>query len=157
MRRGRPLRRTASGFRVVHAPCFPPPCRAQQKYARNPSANREARLDGLRVRSSSTSSTHGSTWHSAGLVGQLRSSISLTRMTALNESGLYAELRQFDRQRPRLAPARRLGLASSQARLEEIRRQAAWAKTFGLPMEIVSAHEAQERLPADEHPRTIRN
>ena len=31
--------------------------------------------------------------------------------------------------------------------LEEIRRQAAWAKTFGLPMEIVSADEAQALFP----------
>src|SRR5439155_11975001 len=38
-------------------------------------------------------------------------------------------------------------LASSQPRLEEIRRQAAWAKTFGLPMEIVSPQEAQDRFP----------
>src|SRR5206468_11869703 len=40
-----------------------------------------------------------------------------------------------------------LRLASSQPRLEEIRRQAAWAKTFGLPMEIVSAEEAQALFP----------
>src|SRR5229473_642743 len=33
------------------------------------------------------------------------------------------------------------------ARLEEIRRQASWAKTFGLPMEIVSAEEAQALFP----------
>src|SRR6266545_2515703 len=74
--------------------------------------------------------THGSTWHSAGLVGQLRSSISLTRMMQYSV-GLYGELR----------------LASSEARHEELRRQASWAKTFGLPMEIVSAREAQELFP----------
>ena len=33
------------------------------------------------------------------------------------------------------------------ARLEEIQRQAGWAKTFGLPLEIISAAEAQERFP----------
>src|SRR6201982_4306811 len=38
--------------------------------------------------------THGSTWHSAGLVGQLRSSISLTRMMQYSV-GLYAELEEL--------------------------------------------------------------
>src|SRR5204863_2403545 len=40
-----------------------------------------------------------------------------------------------------------LRLASSEPRHEELRRQASWAKTFGLPMEIVSAREAQELFP----------
>src|ERR671935_23299 len=35
--------------------------------------------------------THGSTWHSAGLVGQLRSTVSLTKMMQYSV-GLYAEL-----------------------------------------------------------------
>src|SRR5687767_10010789 len=40
-----------------------------------------------------------------------------------------------------------LRLASSEERMEELRRQAGWAKTFGLPLELVSADEAQERFP----------
>ena len=87
--------------------------------------------------------THGSTWHSAGLVGQLRSSISLTRMMQYSV-GLYAELKELTGNDPGWHQLGGLRLASSQPRLEEIRRQAAWAKTFGLPMEIVSAQEAQE-------------
>jgi glycine cleavage system aminomethyltransferase T/glycine/D-amino acid oxidase-like deaminating enzyme len=90
--------------------------------------------------------THGSTWHSAGLVGQLRSSISLTRMMQYSV-GLYAELKELTGNDPGWHQLGGLRLASSQPRLEEIRRQAAWAKTFGLPMEIVSAQEAQERFP----------
>ncbi|HZR97024.1 MAG TPA: FAD-dependent oxidoreductase [Gaiellaceae bacterium] len=90
--------------------------------------------------------THGSTWHSAGLVGQLRSSVSLTRMMQYSV-GLYAELRELTGNDPGWHQLGGLRLASSQPRLEEIRRQAAWAKTFGLPMEIVSAQEAQERFP----------
>jgi 4-methylaminobutanoate oxidase (formaldehyde-forming) len=31
--------------------------------------------------------------------------------------------------------------------MEELRRQAGWAKTFGLPMELVSAEEAKEKFP----------
>ena len=35
-----------------------------------------------------------------------------------------------------------LRLASAEERMEELRRQAGWAKTFGLPLELVSAAEA---------------
>src|SRR5690349_12774957 len=90
--------------------------------------------------------THGSTWHSAGLVGQLRSSLSLTRMMQYSV-GLYAELRELTGNDPGWHQLGGLRLASSQPRLEEIKRQASWAKTFGLPMEIVSAAEAQELFP----------
>jgi glycine cleavage system T protein len=90
--------------------------------------------------------THGSTWHSAGLVGQLRSSISLTRMMQYSV-GLYAELKELTGNDPGWHQLGGLRLASSQPRLEEIRRQAAWARTFGLPMEIVSAEEAQAMFP----------
>src|SRR6516225_716155 len=90
--------------------------------------------------------THGSTWHSAGLVGQLRSSISLTRMMQYSV-GLYAELKELTGNDPGWHQLGGLRLASSQPRLEEIRRQASWAKTFGLPMEIVSAEEAQALFP----------
>ena len=40
-----------------------------------------------------------------------------------------------------------LRLASSQERMEELARQAGWAKTFGLPLELVSAQEAQRMFP----------
>jgi 4-methylaminobutanoate oxidase (formaldehyde-forming) len=90
--------------------------------------------------------THGSTWHSAGLVGQLRSSLSLTRMMQYSV-GLYDELKEITGNDPGWHHIGGLRLASSQARYEEIQRQASWAKTFGLPMEIVSAREAQELFP----------
>src|SRR5439155_3102715 len=40
-----------------------------------------------------------------------------------------------------------LRLASSEERMEELQRQAGWAKTFGLPLELVSAAEAQRLFP----------
>jgi glycine cleavage system aminomethyltransferase T/glycine/D-amino acid oxidase-like deaminating enzyme len=90
--------------------------------------------------------THGSTWHSAGLVGQLRSSLSLTRMMQYSV-GLYAELKELTGNDPGWHQLGGLRLASSEARHEELRRQASWAKTFGLPMEIVSAQDAQKLFP----------
>src|SRR4051812_23818712 len=38
-------------------------------------------------------------------------------------------------------------LACSPERWEETRRQAGWAKTFGLPLELISAEEAQKAFP----------
>ena len=90
--------------------------------------------------------TYGSTWHSAGLVGQLRSSVSLTRMMMYSVE-LYAALRRETGKDPGWHELGGIRLASSPARLEEIQRQAGWAKTFGLPLEIISAAEAQERFP----------
>src|SRR5437867_598112 len=40
-----------------------------------------------------------------------------------------------------------LRLGSSDERMEELRRQAGWAKTFGLPLELISAAEAQRLFP----------
>ena len=75
--------------------------------------------------------THGSTWHSAGLVGQLRSTVSLTKMMQYSV-GLYAELAKETGKDPGWHELGGLRLASSQARYEEINiaRQAVLAAGF---------------------------
>ncbi len=40
-----------------------------------------------------------------------------------------------------------LRLASTKERFEELQRQAGWAKTFGLPLELITAEEAQAKFP----------
>jgi glycine cleavage system aminomethyltransferase T/glycine/D-amino acid oxidase-like deaminating enzyme len=90
--------------------------------------------------------TSGSTFHSAGLVGQLRGSVSLTKMMMYSVE-LYRRLAAETEFDPGWVECGGLRLASSEARMEELRRQAGWAKTFGLPMELVSAREAAERFP----------
>jgi glycine cleavage system T protein len=90
--------------------------------------------------------THGSTWHSAGLVGQLRSTVSLTKMMQYSV-GLYSDLARETGKDPGWHELGGLRLASSQERYEEIQRQAGWAKSFGLPIEIVSPAEAKELFP----------
>ena len=89
--------------------------------------------------------TSGSTFHSAGLVGQLRSSVSLTRMM-MDSVELYRKLGggEFD---PGWTECGGIRLACTPERWEETRRQAGWAKTFGLPLELISAEEALERFP----------
>src|SRR3954467_15954439 len=90
--------------------------------------------------------THGSTWHSAGLVGQLRSTVSLTKMMQYSV-GLYADLKDETGKDPGWHELGGLRLESSKPRMEELQRQAGWAKSFGLPVELISAAEAQELFP----------
>jgi len=90
--------------------------------------------------------TSGSTFHSAGLVGQLRSSLSLTRMM-MNSYELYRSLGVEVGMETGWHEVGSLRLASSEERMEEIARQAAWAKTFGLPLELISAADAQGLFP----------
>jgi len=90
--------------------------------------------------------TSGSTFHSAGLVGQLRSSLSLTQMM-MNSVELYRELRDEVELETGWREVGSLRLASSSERMEELQRQAAWAETFGLPLYLVSPEEAQKLFP----------
>ena len=90
--------------------------------------------------------TSGSTFHSAGLVGQLRGSLSLTRMM-MSSVELYRTLEAEVGLETGWREVGSLRLASSPERLEEISRQAGWAKTFGLPLELISAEEAQALFP----------
>lgn len=90
--------------------------------------------------------TSGSTFHSAGLVGQLRGSVSLTKMM-MHSVDLYRRLADESEFDPGWVECGGIRLASSEERMEELRRQAGWAKTFGLPLELISAEEAQEMFP----------
>ena len=90
--------------------------------------------------------TSGSTFHSAGLVGQLRGSVSLTKMM-MHSVELYRGLGDESELDPGWVECGGIRLASSEERMEELRRQAGWAKTFGLPLELISADEAKEMFP----------
>ena len=90
--------------------------------------------------------TSGSTFHSAGLVGQLRGSLALTRMMMASVD-LYRTLGEEVGLETGWREVGSLRLASSQERMEEIARQAGWAKTFGLPLELISPADAQALFP----------
>ena len=90
--------------------------------------------------------TSGSTFHSAGLVGQLRGSLSLTKMMMASVD-LYRTLGDEVGLDTGWHEVGSLRLASSEERMEELRRQAGWAKTFGLTLELVSAERARELFP----------
>ncbi|HEY6396678.1 MAG TPA: FAD-binding oxidoreductase, partial [Solirubrobacteraceae bacterium] len=84
--------------------------------------------------------TSGSTFHSAGLVGQLRGSVTLTRMM-MDSVELYRTLDCG------WVECGGLRLACSPEREQEVLRQVAWANTFGLPLELLSAEQACELFP----------
>ena len=90
--------------------------------------------------------TSGSTFHSAGLVGQLRPSVTLTRMMMYGVE-LYRRLAAETGLDPSWHEVGSLRLASSPERLEELTRQAGWAKTFGLPLELISPTDARALFP----------
>jgi 4-methylaminobutanoate oxidase (formaldehyde-forming) len=90
--------------------------------------------------------TSGSTFHSAGLVGQLRGSVSLTTMMMYSVE-LYRRLGQETDTDPGWVECGGLRLACTPEREQELERQVAWARTFGLPLERISAREAAELFP----------
>src|SRR6476469_7773208 len=84
--------------------------------------------------------TSGSTFHSAGLVGQLRGSLALTRLM-MDSVALYEQLDCG------WVPCGGIRLACTPEREQEVNRQVAWARTFGLELELVSATEAEAMFP----------
>src|ERR1700757_5329179 len=80
--------------------------------------------------------TSGSTFHSAGLVGQLRGSVALTRLM-MDSVALY---RTLDCGWVECGGIR---LACTPEREQEGSRQVAWGRTFGLPLALVSPEQAQ--------------
>jgi sarcosine dehydrogenase len=90
--------------------------------------------------------THGSTWHAAGLVGQLRSKRNLTRLMQ-NSVALYRTLEHDTGQAIDWHEVGSVRLASSAERWSEMKRAATTARSFGFDMALISAREAQDRFP----------
>lgn len=90
--------------------------------------------------------TDGATWHAAGLVGQLRSSRNTTRMLEQSVE-MYRGLEAETGQAVDWNEVGSLRLACSPDRVLELKRLTTMAKSFGLPMEIISAEQAQALFP----------
>ncbi len=90
--------------------------------------------------------TSGSTWHAAGLVGQLRSSANITQLLKYSVE-LYDRLEAETGQATGWKRNGGLRLACNAERLTEIRRQATTAHSFGLEMHLLSPREALELWP----------
>ena len=90
--------------------------------------------------------THGSTWHAAGLVGQLRSKRNLTRLMQYSAQ-LYGRLEAETGQATEWKPVGSLRLASSRERWSELKRMATTARSFDFELHTLSPKEAQEKFP----------
>lgn len=90
--------------------------------------------------------TSGSTWHAAGLVGQLRSSASITRVLKYSVD-LYKRLEAETGQATGWKMTGCLRLATTPDRWTEYRRLATTARSFGMEMELISPAEVKRLWP----------
>ncbi|NBT31419.1 MAG: FAD-binding oxidoreductase, partial [Rhodobacteraceae bacterium] len=90
--------------------------------------------------------TSGTTWHAAGLIGQLRATANMTKLARYSaelyggleaETGLATGYRQVGS----------ISTALTGERLEELRRTAAMARAFGVPVEDIGPEEIKARYP----------
>src|ERR1700759_4572488 len=90
--------------------------------------------------------TSGTTWHAAGLMGQLRQSMNMPRLaryTAELYKGLEAETGQATGYRQ----SGSVSVATTAGRMEELKRNASMAKVFGLSVNVVGPREIQQLYP----------
>ncbi|MEI7514353.1 MAG: FAD-dependent oxidoreductase [Betaproteobacteria bacterium] len=90
--------------------------------------------------------TCGTTWHAAGLVGQLRATYNLTRL-AQYTTNLYASLEQETGQATGFRQTGSIAVATNQARFEELKRGASMAKCFGLEVQTLAPAEIASLWP----------
>ena len=88
--------------------------------------------------------TSGTTSHAPGLVGQLRSSATLTRML-MYSVGLYRGLRLQDQ--PGFFEVGSIRLATTPDRLLELKRQEGLARAVGLDAGLIPLDEVRRRFP----------
>ncbi len=97
--------------------------------------------------------THGCTWHAAGLVGQLRGKLGLTRM-------MQYSVELFDRLEAETGlatgwnPVGSLRIASSRDRWIEIQQHALSARSFDVELHLIDAKESVDLFPLI-HPDSI--
>lgn len=93
--------------------------------------------------------THGSTWHAAGMVGQLRSSRNLSRL--MQESvRVYDALEAETGLSPGWRRTGSLRLVAGEERLLEAKRSVTTAKSVGLEAAIISPQEILKLFPIAE-------
>ncbi len=88
--------------------------------------------------------TSGTTWHAAGLIGQLRASSNMTKL-ARYSAELYQGLEAETGVATGLRQVGSISVALTEERQEELFRQAAMARAFGVQVEEISPKEVKER------------
>ena len=90
--------------------------------------------------------TSGTTWHAAGLVGQLRPSINMTRL-AKYTGELYRGLEAETGQATGYRQCGSISMATNHERFEELKRSASMAKVFDLPVDVITPERIKELYP----------
>lgn len=90
--------------------------------------------------------TSGTTWHAAGLVGQLRATQNMTKL-AQYTSNLLANLEAETGQPTGFRQNGSISIANNPERFEELKRGASMARVFGLEVELITPSEAKAIWP----------
>ncbi len=90
--------------------------------------------------------TSGTTWHAAGLVGQLRPSINMTQL-AKYTGELYRGLEAETGQATGYRQCGSISIATNHERFEELKRSASMAKVFDLPVDVITPEQIKELYP----------
>ena len=90
--------------------------------------------------------TCGTTWHAAGLIGQLRGSANMTRL-ARYSAGLYRRLEAETGVATGMRQVGSISVALTGSRLEELRRQATVARIFDVEVEEISTSRIKAMYP----------
>ncbi len=90
--------------------------------------------------------TCGTTWHAAGLVGQMRPNRSMTRMSQYG-IGLYASLEAETGLATGWKQCGSVNVARTPERWIVFQRQAAMARSFGIEVQLITPREAADKWP----------
>ncbi|RLJ51882.1 4-methylaminobutanoate oxidase (formaldehyde-forming) [Litoreibacter meonggei] len=88
--------------------------------------------------------TSGTTWHAAGLIAQLRATKNMTKLAKYSQE-LYGDLEAETGVATGFKRCGSITVALTEERLEEINRQAAMARSFGVEAEPISPQEVKNR------------
>jgi glycine cleavage system T protein len=88
----------------------------------------------------------GTTWHAAGLVGQLRATQNLTRLAKYG-ADLYEKLEAETGQATGFRRPGSVSLARTAERMHELKRLASMARCFGVEVDVITPAEAGRRWP----------
>ena len=90
--------------------------------------------------------TSGTTWHAAGLIGQLRGSLNMTRL-AKYSADLYTRLEAETGIATGMRQTGSISVALTEARHEELRRSAALARAFDVAVDEISPADVKRMYP----------
>lgn len=90
--------------------------------------------------------TSGTTWHAAGLIAQLRATANMTKLAKYSQE-LYGNLERETGVATGFKRCGSITVALTEERREEIYRQAAMARAFGVDVEEISPKEVLAKYP----------